>query len=79
MTIQARSMCLYMSMLWVLNPYLFDLQVNRKGEKPCAYPRPLAMVDPNIGANEQEWKEDLVTSFEEVQTYFSSVEWYISQ
>ena len=32
------------------------------------------MVDPNIGANEREWKEDLVTSSEEVEIHSSSMD-----
>ena len=55
-------------------PYLFDLRVNLEGKEPYAYPRPLAMVDPNIGANKQEWREDLVTSCEEVQIHSSNAD-----
>ena len=55
-------------------PYLFDSRVIPEGEEPCMYPRLLAMVDPNIGANEQEWREDIVTNSEEVETHSSSVD-----
>ena len=55
-------------------PYLFDLRVILEDDEPYAYPRLLAMVDSNISANEQEWREDLVTSSEEVETHSSSVD-----
>ena len=32
------------------------------------------MVDPNIGANEREWREDLVISSEEIETHSSRVD-----
>ena len=38
------------------------------------YPRSVAMIDPNIGANEREWREDSVTSSAEVETHSSSVD-----
>ena len=48
-------------------PYLFYSQFILEGKDYCVYPRPLAMVDPNIGANEREWWAKSNTSSKEVQ------------